>query len=246
MPHTESKRYAVVSCHVERPLDDRVWRLFFDFQRRRPAGFRIAALLRPPHDGEDRALWIERARAVATRAPLGHHTHWTSPTHARPTRGEPASRVREEGAWLRQEGLEPRFFCGGGWYMDEGVAEALVELGYVDCSATAFRPAYLPDGAARLALEQPAWIRLARGRLLELPCTHSLGMAARAVAGRLHSPVVHMYFHDTDLLDRHRRRTLALALWILARRRTPIDLAELADQARRSAPELPFSAAFDR
>src|SRR5205823_13904916 len=154
------KRYAVVSCHVEAPLDDRAWALFSSLQERRPGGFRIAALMRPPHEGEDRARWLERARAAAARGPLGHHTHWTSPTHARPSGGDPAARVREEASWLRENGLEPRLFCGGGWYLDAAVAATLAELGYADCTATAFRPAYLAASAPRAALDAPAWIRL--------------------------------------------------------------------------------------
>src|SRR5262249_9743956 len=136
IPHMADKRYAVVSCHVERPLDDATWRRFSAFQAARPGGFRIAALIRPPHDAEDSATWLDRAREAAAGGPLGHHTHWTSPSHARPTDGDPSQRVRDEAAWLRREGLEPRFFCGGGWYMDESVAAALADLGYVDCTAT--------------------------------------------------------------------------------------------------------------
>src|SRR4051812_13038827 len=116
IPHTESG-YAVVSCHVERPLDDEVWRRYLALVAARPAGFRIASLMRPPdfEHGETAEPWVERARAAAEHGPFGHHTHWTVPTHARPTGGDPAERVRTEGAWLRGQGLEPRYFCGGGW-----------------------------------------------------------------------------------------------------------------------------------
>ena len=48
MPPTVTERYAVVSCHVERPLDDRVWAAFAAFQARPPGGIRVAALIRPP------------------------------------------------------------------------------------------------------------------------------------------------------------------------------------------------------
>ena len=165
------------------------------------------------------------------RAPLGHHTHWTSPSHARPTGGDPAEQVRREGAWLREHGLEPTLFCGGGWYMDASVAEALAELGYADCTATAFRPGYLAPAAARLSAREPTWLRLASGaRLLELPSTHSLGMAARAVLGSL-PPYVHVYFHDTDLLVPARRRALSVALSVLGRRRRPAELDRLSASA---------------
>ena len=75
------ERYAVVSCHVERPLDDEVWARFVALQRRRPGGFAIAALMRPADAafGEDEALWLERARQAASLGPLGHHAHWTAP-----------------------------------------------------------------------------------------------------------------------------------------------------------------------
>ena len=103
----------------------------------------IAALMRPPAAGENEERWLERAREAEARGPLGLHTHWTAPDHARPTAGDPAALVREQGEWLRAVGLDAGFFCGGGWYLDEDVAEAVAELGYTDCTATAFRPAFL-------------------------------------------------------------------------------------------------------
>jgi hypothetical protein len=243
------ERYAVVSCHVERPLDDRVWRLFSRLQARRPGGFRIAALIRPPDEaaGEDPARWLERAQEAAARAPLGHHTHWGGPAQARPVEGDPAERVRREGGWLRDHGLRPTVFCGGGWYVDAGVAEAVAGLEYADCTGTAFRPSYLPASARRLEASGPCWLELRGGhRLLELPTTHSLGMLAR-VAGRpggLRERLVHVYFHDTELLDARRAAYLRLALAVLARRRVPSDLAEAARTA--AADELPVNRAFSR
>ena len=221
------KRYAVVSCHVERPLDDRVWARFEALQAARPGGFRIAALMRPPdaEAGEDDARWLARAHRAAELGPLGHHTHWGGREQARPLAGEPAARVRREGAWLREAGLGPTLFCGGGWYSDETVAEAVAELGYVDCTATSFRPPYLAPGAPRLHLDRPTLLELPSGRsLLELPSTHSIGMLVRALPRRLDEPLVHVYFHDTDLLDRRRALALRAALRVLSLRRTPTDL----------------------
>jgi hypothetical protein len=246
IPHTPKgygDRSAVVSCHVERPLDDRVWALFSSLQERRPGGFPIAAVMRPPDEaaGERWEPWPARAREAAARGPLGHHTHWTSPTHARPTGGDPAGRVRREGERLRAEGLDVTLFCGGGWYMDEEVAEAVAALGYLDLTATSFRPSYLTAGAPRLSLGEPALLALPSGtRLAELPSTHSLGMLARGVLGRLGAPLVHVYFHDTDLLDWRRSLALVAALVALGRRRRAgrFELGE--------APELPFSAASAR
>jgi hypothetical protein len=226
MPGTQG--YAVVSCHVERPLDDRVWERYTALLRSRPGGFPIISLLRPPFEGEDERLFVERARLAAALGAIGHHTHWTSPTHARPTAGEPAERVLREGRWLRDQGLEPAAFCGGGWYVDGDVIAAVAELGYIDCTATAVRPGYLPAGARRAALTQPAWVRLDDGRrLFEVPATHSLGSAAGALVRSL-PPVVHVHFHDYELLERRRRIALRVTLALLARRRRAVALGALA------------------
>jgi hypothetical protein len=214
---------------VERPLDDEAWKRFATLQGRRPGGFAIAALMRPPADGEDEGRWLERARAAQARGPFGLHTHWTAPDHARPTGDtDPAAVVREQGAWLRSNGLDARFFCGGGWYLDAGVAEAAAELGYTDCTATAFRPRYLPSGAPHLRLQEATWLQLPSGRrLLELPTTHSIGMLARGLLAPYRRQVVHAYFHDTDLLDRRRYGALHLSLRFLGLKRTPTTLDEL-------------------
>jgi len=186
----------VASCHVERPLDDAVWERFDRLQRRRPGGFDVIALMRPPDPvhGEAEEPWLERARAAAARAPFGLHTHWTSPTHARPVDGDPAARVREETSWLRERGLDPRYFCGGGWYTDDAVRATVAELGLVDCTPRSGQPA---PGV--------------------LPTTHSLGALARAVVRPL-PRYVHAYFHDFDLLDARRRYALVASLVLLGRR----------------------------
>jgi len=240
------ERYAVVSCHVERPLDDRVWAAFTALRELRPGGFRIAALVRPAdqaHD-EDEEAWVARVRESTGLGPLGHHTHWTAPHHARPSDdADPAARVLVEGRRLRELGFEPTLFCGGGWYSDAGVVEACAELGYTDCTATAYRPSYLPPGAPRLALAAPAQLVLPSGRrVLELPSTHSLGMAARATVSRggLGTEIVHVHFHDTDLLDSRRRSALAWTLRILARRRVATDLDALSTAVAGTAPDVAF------
>jgi hypothetical protein len=174
---------AVVSCHVERPLDDDAWRRFDGLQCRRPGGFDVIALIRPPDaaHGEDERRWLERARLAASRAPLGLHTHW-----------------------MRERGLEPAFFCGGGWYADDDVRATVAELGLVDCTPR--------DGAPGPGV---------------LPTTHSVGRLARAVLRPL--PVyVHAYFHDYDLLDTKRRAALTTSLRVLGRRSHPGDALALA------------------
>jgi hypothetical protein len=125
------ERYAVVSCHVERPLDDAVWAAFERLLARRPSGFVVTPLLRPPDpaSGEDEERWLERARRAGELGPLGHHTHWGGPLQARPLAGvDAAGAVRTEIKWLRERDLRPRFFCGGGWYLDESLAESLATL----------------------------------------------------------------------------------------------------------------------
>jgi hypothetical protein len=211
-------RAAVASCHVERLLDDAVWARFRRLLDDPPGGFRIAALVRPPDSehGEDERLWLERARSLDV--PFGLHTHWTSPSHARPTGGDPAARVRRELAWLRAHDLAPRFFVGGGWYTDDGVRAALAENALVDLTATTFP---LPYGGGRVVDGPEPGL---------LPATHTIGQLVRAV--RLPG-YVHVYFHDTDLLDRRRGLALTLALRLLAHRRPARDLDEL---SRASAP----------
>jgi hypothetical protein len=229
---------------VERPLDDDVWRRFSALQERRPGRFAIAALMRPPATGENEQRWLERAREARERGPFGLHTHWTAPDHARPTGGDPAALVREQGNWLASTGLGTTFFCGGGWYIDEDVAAAVADLGYSDCTATAFRPGYLEPGAPRLQVEEPAWLELRDGRrVLEVPTTHSIGMLARGLLGPFRRQIVHAYFHDTDLLDRRRAAALRVGLRFLALKRTVTDLDEL---QRGLRPEKTMSFANSR
>jgi len=195
---------AIVSCHLEQPLRDEAWARFDELQRRRPGGFDVIALMRPPDTayGEDVEVWLTRARAASRRGPFGLHTHWTSPTHARPTGGDPAARVRQDVEWMRSQSLDPAYFCGGGWYTDDEVRRTVSELALVDCTDREGLP------SART-----------------LPTTHSLGQLGRAVLGPL-PPYVHAYFHDYDLLDGLRRRALLVALTVLGRRREPLVLSE--------------------
>lgn len=240
MRRSTPTRYAVVSCHVERILDDRVWTAFRALAARRPGGFAIASLVRPPDPGagESEQVWLERTTELAAFGPLGHHTHWTGPEHARPLPGlETGPRVAGEGARMRELGLAPTAFCGGGWYTDGSVAAAVAALGYVDCTPRTSRPSYLSTGPwAELAA--PALVETQAGSLLAVPTTHTIGDLVRAVMRPrgLFEPVVHAYFHDTDLLDPRRRRLLELALRVLARRRTAIDVDALQALLRPIAP----------
>jgi len=198
---------AIVSCHLAQPLRDDAWERFAALRRRPPGGFDVIALMRPPDaaHGEDVERWLDRAHAAASEGSFGLHTHWTSPTHARPTGGDPAQRVRSATEWMRAQGLETRFFCGGGWYTDDAVRATVRELGLVDCTPRDRAPA---EGV--------------------LPTTHSIGMLARALLRPSLPEYVHAYFHDYDLLDPKRRLALAVALRLLARRRPAGDAPALA------------------
>jgi hypothetical protein len=262
MGATAPERYAVVSCHVERPLDDTVWTRFAALQEARPGGFRIAALMRPadPAFGEDEAVWAERAREAAARAPLGQHTHWTAPDHARPTAGRAGERVRAEATRLRELGIAPTLFCGGGWYTDLEVAQACAEVGYVDCTPRAIRPPYLAAGEPWAALVVPATVELPSGASLRvIPTTHSLGDVGRDLFRTIRPrrtrtvprgvgprdrgtlpPFVHVYFHDTDLLDARRRALLRVVLPLLARRAEAVDLDAAVAVTIPNAPRVPW------
>jgi hypothetical protein len=238
------ERYAVVSCHVERPLDDVAWARFSALQEARPGGFAVAALMRPADAAfdEDERLWAERAREAAARGPLGHHTHWTAPDHARPTTDRTSERVLEEAAQLRSLGLAPTVFCGGGWYTDLEVAEACAGLGYVDCTPRAARPPYLDVDAPWAWLGTPAAVDLPSGRSLRaIPTTHTLGDLARALSRRRLPELLHVYFHDTDLLDVRRRALLRVTLPLLARRAHVTDLDALVARTFPGAPSVPWN-----
>jgi hypothetical protein len=75
-----------------------------------------------------------------------------------------------------------------------------------------------------------------------MPTTHSVGSLARALA-TVAGPegLVHVYFHDTDLLDRRRRLAVSAVLRLLRARRRPADATTLARAA--PGPLSPWEAA---
>lgn len=229
---TSPPRYVVASCHVEAPLDDRVWEAFSRLQAARPGGIPVAALIRLPHDaaGEDRALWLERARAAAARGAFGLHIHWLGPKQATPVGIDAAPPLLREAEWVRSEGLRPTLFCGGRWHMDRGVADVCARLGYADCTARRSRPTYFTDERwAQLA--EPTTVVLADGlSYVALPSTHSPREAIRAAFTGNLPAWTHLAFHDTDLLVARRRAAVIAALRLLGRLRRPGDLAALAAQ----------------
>ncbi len=182
------ERYAVVSCHVERPLDDAVWARFSALQEARPGGFAVAALMRPPDAafGEDEGLWIQRAREASERGPIGHHTHWTAPDHARPTGDGAGARVLEEG----------RAAAGGRLRAHAVLRRRLVHgrRGRRSVRRARLRRLHAEGVAAAVPRRRAsagrrsrhrAIIELPSGRELRaIPTTHSLGDLARALTRR--------------------------------------------------------------
>jgi hypothetical protein len=65
-------------------------------------------------------------------------------------------------------------------------------------------------------------------------------MLLRAL-GRFDEPVVHVHFHDWDVVDPRRRLALAIGLRILRSVRRPLDLDALAESAAATAPEVDFA-----
>ena len=246
MGATSGERYAVVSCHVERPLDDAVWARFSALQQRRPGGFAIAALMRPadPAAGEDEPA--SGSSAPARRRQLAARSATTRTGRRPTTRDRPVpgtgARVLAEGARLRELGLAPTLFCGGGWYTDEDVAEACAELGYVDCTPRATRPPYLAAGErwASLAGARARRAPVGANALRAIPTTHSLGDLGACARAALRCPTfVHVYFHDTDLLDRRRSRASAASLLgLLARRARRHRPRRARGRGRRDAPRV--------
>ena len=84
-------------------------------------------------------------------------------------------------------------------------------------------------------------MELPSGRTLAaIPTTHSLGDLARGLLRRDLPELVHVYFHDTDLLDMRRRALLRVVLPVLSRRAQVTDLDALAARSLSSAPRVPW------
>ena len=184
-------------------------------------------------------MWLDAGSQAVSLGPLGHHAHWTAPDHARPSNGDTGERVLAEGARLRELGLAPTLFCGGRLVHRCRGRRSLRALGYVDCTPRARRPPYLGEGERWASLDTPAVVELPSGHTLAaIPTTHSLGDLARGLPRRDLPRLVHVYFHDTDLLDARRRALLRVVLPALARRAQVTDLDALAARALESAPRV--------
>ena len=242
MGATARERYAVVSCHVERPLDDAVWARFVALQRRRPSGFRD----RGAHAAGRRR--VRRGRDVVARA----GTPGCGARAARPPRAlDRARTTRGPRAPTRASACSPREpECASSASLRRSSAAAAgtrttrssrpvrssatstARLGHADLRTCA-------RASAGRHSPQPAVVELPSGRTLAaIPTTHSLGDLARALPRRDLPELVHVYFHDTDLLDARRRALLRVALPALARRARVTDLDALAARSLASAPRV--------
>ena len=200
----------MVSCHVERPLDTAVWDRYRDLCIARPGwvSHRLAAATAGRRRGRG-AVRRARPRGDGARAVRAPHAldvadaraadRRRRPGGAGAARGTLAARARARAALLLRRRLVHR--CGS----DERRRRPGVRRFHRD--ARRGRRSCRPTRRAP-SLDAPAWIRLDDGRrVFELPSTHSLGSAARALAGDL-PRAVHVHFHDYELLDRKRRAAL--------------------------------------
>ena len=207
MPPTTTERYAVVSCHVERPLDDAVWEAFARLQERPPGWSRRRGADATARRGGGRArrgaLARTCARGRSIARPLGHHTHFTSPTHARPTGGDPGRTGAARGR------LAPRPRPDADALLRRRLVHRPRRRGRV--RGARVRRLHPTGDPARLPRGDAAWAELAAPAAIELgdgvvaagrPDDARRGRPrARAGAAASYRRRVHAYFHDTDLLD---------------------------------------------
>ena len=214
MRPTSAERYAVVSCHVERPLDDAVWAAFADLQRRRPGGFAVAALMRPPdaEAGEhDEELWLAaRPRGRRPRAARPPHA-----LHEPDPRTPDRRRHRAHGCGARARGC-----ATAGWRRRSSAAAAGTPIAtsprHARSSGTSTARRGRPGPATCSATRRGrSSRRLPSSTSTASRCRSCRRPTARATSrGRWRGPGcpdrVHAYFHDTDLLDSRRRTLIVL------------------------------------
>ena len=238
---TGLERYAVVSCHVERPLDDAVWAAFERLLERRPGGLRrhaAAAAARRRRRG--RGASGSSARAARPQlAPLGHHTHWGGPTQARPAGrrrcGRGRARARPSGS-ARAASSRATSAAAAGTSTSRSPRRSPRSA-----TSTARRrrsgSRTSPTDAPRLQLAAPRRLRLPSGAsLLELPATHSLGMLGRGLL-RLRRPRAPALPRLGARRPPARARARRGFCGLLRLRRRPLTIASSpsAPQARRSS-----------
>ena len=177
-----ARRYAVASCHVERPLDDACGRRTPPSFERKPAVSSSRRCMRPPEEPEASAGI--RGSSARAKPPRPRRSACTRTGRGSRTLGRPAATraacVRERSVGSRARGSTPRFFCRRGLVLDARSAR------WLPSSATATAPrrrsarhTSRPTRRGSRSLSRP---RLAsrRGRACSPPGDALAGMAVRA------------------------------------------------------------------
>ena len=207
MGATSRERYAVVSCHVERPLDDAVWARFSRSSGDGRAASRSPRSCGPPirpsartrrPGSSERARQRRSARSGTTRTGRPRTTRdrrgGRDDGRARSRRGRTNARARS-----RADALLRRWLVHG--------RRASPRRAPSSATSTA-RPALQPTSVSaprasggRRSTRRPSWsCRRAASFARSRRRTRSAILRARSDAA-ICLELVHVYFHDTDLLD---------------------------------------------
>lgn len=122
---------------------------------------------------------------------------------------------------LRQSGWLPKAFTAGAWYVNDTVLDTLIGLGFdYDCSAQFPKPVNTANSPFHRWLRSPELYENARGRLICMPTTCSLGEWFKwgrkiRTDGRVSYQLI--YLHDYDLLS-FRNRLLLRCLFQLTKK----------------------------
>ena len=235
---SSSKRYAVVSCHVERPLDDACWSRFSRSAGPAPGRLPDRSADTTPRCGRRRGRGSAGSSGRAGRPSKGRSA--STPTsslpgmHGRQNPGPSTpSACGSEAGWLRESrsrAWRSSAAAAGTW------TRALAEtLSPSSATPTARRP---PSGRptsrrARRGSRPPT--RRGSPCRAERACSSSPRRTRSAWPPGLRSAVaraatvVHVYFHDTDLLSAAATARSSSPCAVLGRRRR-------ADRPRTSLP----------
>jgi hypothetical protein len=164
---------------------------------------------------------------VQTLASLGHeigqHTHFYAGTKIdKPVKIDDLSQANimhclyRDLETIQQMGFQPKGFSAGAWFVNETVWDLLVNLGFTyDCSAQFPQPKKMADSVNNRWLGYPQFYTNARGQILCLPTTCSLGewfKWGRRITTGGEVPYQLIYLHDYDLLTF--RNHLALSCFL--------------------------------
>ena len=162
LPEGARVKLATVSCHVERPLDDRTLGRVLGVPgppagrlRDRGADAPARRRTRARRSGSPARGSPPRAgRSATTRTGAG--ANQARPVGRRPGRARPAE--RRPGCASAGSSRSSSAAAAGTW--TRASPPRSPSSGYADCTATAFRPDYLAADAPRLELAEPAWLRV--------------------------------------------------------------------------------------